>query len=679
MKKLMMTCGGAAILLSGCMTQHMKETPFYEGIDVTYSGNAENRVNLWPLAYWREPVCSICWPILSFSDEHFALRPLYSDYGTEHNFLWPLGHAKDGDWRLFPFYWGNGKFNIVPLVCNRFDCGFHMVFPILFLWESDYLTIFPFVWWDIPAGNFTLFPFFGCNDDSHWLFPLYYHDNNMTWITPFLGNNSNGSHWILPLYINNPREFYSPLWCCSKRDEKVKNRETWWCAPPLLSWGIKDGDVLNHRYFGGFGGFTAKNGTIPRSWLIPFWYRNEDTLWITPIWGKTNDSHWLFPLWYKEADSFFSLPYCRVSYRDDCGVTIIPPLLSKYETYGRGRSSLRVLLGMYGHEAGENGVAMSDWLFPIYNWRRGERCEILLGLGGWKKDDSHWFYPIYEYDYATRDLKTLLFGRVLYEEENFTRWWWLTKFVGHTTGEKQGFHVDPIFNWEEDRHFSVFNQRINAEKLDDSVECKLKTIEHYENGKPVKKEVLLSENEGGTFNFDLCLGLWQNRHIIYQAGGDNAHYPWVDWSYYNAKRMADDKWRVGKKQTISLCKESILGDFLIYNRKSNRVVNFDYETKEKVFDGEFVESFSLFGLIWSSRKENIAEEHHYLKRSLLWRLWHYENLNGDSTMDIFPCITCDKKKNGYSKISFLWRFFRYEKDPDKGTSIDFFFIPIWRP
>ena len=44
-----------ALLLAGCKTEQMKSTPFYEGHDVTYTGSPEDRVNLWPLAYWREP------------------------------------------------------------------------------------------------------------------------------------------------------------------------------------------------------------------------------------------------------------------------------------------------------------------------------------------------------------------------------------------------------------------------------------------------------------------------------------------------------------------------------------------------------------------------------------------------------------------------------------------------
>jgi hypothetical protein len=67
----------------------------------------------------------------------------------------------------------------------------------------------------------------------------------------------------------------------------------------------------------------------------------------------------------------------------------------------------------------------------------------------------------------------------------------------------------------------------------------------------------------------------------------------------------------------------------------------------------------------------------YVRRRILWRLWHYERLNGDVSIDIFPAITYDTKTNGFHKVSFLWRLFRYEKGP-KGKKLDLLFIPLIR-
>ena len=63
-------------LLAGCRTPTMKGTPFYVGEEKTAVGEVSDRVNLWPLAYWDDPTGSIAWPIVSFSDDQFAIRPL---------------------------------------------------------------------------------------------------------------------------------------------------------------------------------------------------------------------------------------------------------------------------------------------------------------------------------------------------------------------------------------------------------------------------------------------------------------------------------------------------------------------------------------------------------------------------------------------------------------------------
>ena len=158
MKKMLII--PALALMAGCATKEMKSTPFYEGHDVTYTGAPEDRVNLWPLAYWREPVGSVLWPMFSFSDDHFAIRPLYSHYGSEHNFLWPFGQydtaSREG--RVFPVLWGEHYFDVFPVVWNHRD--FHSLFPLCFWQENDYMTLFPLAWWDIDGSAFTLFPVF---------------------------------------------------------------------------------------------------------------------------------------------------------------------------------------------------------------------------------------------------------------------------------------------------------------------------------------------------------------------------------------------------------------------------------------------------------------------------------------------------------------------------------------
>ena len=95
----------------------MKEfssSPLYTGNEVKFTGAVEDRVNLWPVAYYREPVGSLAWPLISWGDDHLAFRPLYSQYKQsgddydEFNFLWPISQfdTKHRDYRVFPLFWG---------------------------------------------------------------------------------------------------------------------------------------------------------------------------------------------------------------------------------------------------------------------------------------------------------------------------------------------------------------------------------------------------------------------------------------------------------------------------------------------------------------------------------------------------------------------------------------------
>ena len=70
----------AALLAGGCSTTAMKGTPFYDGDHDVREGPVEDRVNLWPIAYYRAPALSVLWPLGEFSDDRTAFRPFFSMY-----------------------------------------------------------------------------------------------------------------------------------------------------------------------------------------------------------------------------------------------------------------------------------------------------------------------------------------------------------------------------------------------------------------------------------------------------------------------------------------------------------------------------------------------------------------------------------------------------------------------
>ena len=106
---------------------------------------------------------------------------------------------------------------------------------------------------------------------------------------------------------------------------------------------------------------------------------------------------------------------------------------------------------------------------------------------------------------------------------------------------------------------------------------------------------------------------------------------------------------------------------------------YDPATGERVFDGTF-ETESVLWRLWDRRREfDAVSGHEYERTRVLWRLYHDETLDGDRSIDVFPGITIDRRKDGYRKTSVLWRLFRYEDDPEKGESLDVLFLPILRP
>ena len=817
------------IALAGCKTQQMKTTPFYEGHDVTYTGAPEDRVNLWPLAYWREPVGSVLWPMFSFSDDHFAFRPLYSRYGTEHNFLWPIGQydiaSREG--RIFPVLWGKHHFDVFPVVWNH--DAFHSLFPLYFWKENDYMTLFPLAWWDIDGGAFTLFPVYGHGKERDWLLPLYYAGPDTTWITPLYGQNVRGDRWLLPLcyrdadgsvitplygqlgqeqwmfplWYNASDEFFSWLWyghwnsqgeldkwlvppllTAGGRDEHgasakvlmglggtewdgpggfrsswcfplwyensegtlatllygqskdtqwmfpvwykdAKNFASWfwyghwndkddldrWLVPPLLTGGGRNEHGAYFKALMGLGGAEWDGpGGFRSSWCFPLWYESNQDTFVTALFGQDGDSKWIlplvywdsldfvtplwwqtfnpktggtdswmipplvtgggvdysgksyfysplggysatvsgmFPLWYKDSEGFYSLPYCSTT-NGSRTVQCIPPLLSWRETSQDGNTRTRGLLGMYGHTSDAKGNTLTDWLFPLY---------------------------AYGYNGIPGDFFTLLIGRMT--SGNSTDYWWLTPFVGTTTGETSGFWLGPLVSWKSNKNLSQLENMMNAEKMDGSIVGKVRKEQDWCPKGVVTNDVFRVEGRSAheelQFNFETA----GRKHTINMEGGDNAKHP-GRWSFSAIKKEAGKLWREGKNRTVSFDEKTEFGNRLFYGGERQRVVNFDYDTKEKVFDGEVDESLSLLGLVWSSRNEKF-EGHDYSKRALFWRLYHHESLNGDGTTDIFPFITRDVKKDGYTNTSFLWRFFRYENDPKKGTSLDLFFIPLMRP
>lgn len=269
----------------------MKGTPFYSG---EYARNVpdadKHRVNIWPLAYYREPALSVAWPIFEHTEEHVAVRPLFSAYGNtngfwEYNVLWPLCQAdtKGQDYRIFPCFWGNTA---------RSNQSYHVLFPFLWHFENETHALFPLYVYD---HNYTL----GKPDDRDYglLWPLLrYHTSpaEESWHAALFGNyrklktgeRHTGYPWPLLFSWQNKQKhgLFTPLYAFEASD-KPEVKDGWDAIPLLLSWRSRQG--RDRDLTAGLGLYhRSQSGDDRSGWLLPLCaYDTRDQLLLTPLFG----------------------------------------------------------------------------------------------------------------------------------------------------------------------------------------------------------------------------------------------------------------------------------------------------------------------------------------------------------------------------------------------------------
>jgi len=602
---------------AGCATPQMKSTPFYTGDSTVYKGKSEDRVNLWPLGYYRDPALSVLWPAFSLTDDHLAVRPLYSQFRQggadlpydEFNFLWPLCQfdTAHGRHRVFPVFWGERYFDFFPLVWWAKD---------------DYFSVFP-VWWS--------------NRDCDMLFPLYYRDAD-TFATLLFGWDKDSS-WALPLYYKDSDCFATLPFVSGGSGDSA-----YWVAPLLLSWG--ESDAAGHgRYFAlGLCGYAREKKGGEADWLAPIYYRKDRDfvslpwcMWgnekdrgylipplltyfntagdfFTPLCGKSGETNWLLPFWWRDRNGFMTLLYGQnETTGGNPGMEyVFPPLLSGAETHKDGSSAIYALLGLAAWKNGKDGVFDRSWLFPL-----------------WYADDRK-FLTI-PYQHVRNDFSSVaLIAGVRHGEHRSGGWLW------------------PLFGWKNDKRMPDAEAMLNADTLDPKVTFEAKGS--VVNGHTNKWDHVFGTV--GASDGSWCLsGLsTSNRSIFWGAGCGKVH----------GTDVRD------------------FGNVLAFKRKSRRTVVFDPKTRKKMSDCEKGNSGLLCNLLWASEYEKRNGTLAAVEKSVLWCFWHYEMKDGNVSVDSFPFFTYDAKKDGYEKTSLLWRLFRNEYDPKEGRKVDVLFVPVWR-
>jgi hypothetical protein len=457
----------AAVLagLSGCASAPLKGTPFYTGEYEKRAGPAEDRVNLWPLLYYRNPALSVLWPVFEHTDEHAAIRPLFSVYRLhepqkEYNVLWPLAQfdRKHADNRIFPVYWGDDYAVAFPLYWHfddpfdKADKGADALFPLWLYFNSGREDYSLHVLWplynrkhDGPTEGWRLWPLYADwrqgggayqgwyawplgwrwgNADRHsrLLLPLFYQqsapDASSFVSLPFGWHEEPDREWsyLFPVGFHQ-RDTQADRWYTllgGSRTEPDGDRS--WYAVPALSWGNRNG--ADHSVWAGGGLYhSSQTGDSSSSHLLPFYYRSQSP----------------------EESLFVSLPYSR--HRDASGSwSLVPPLWFRYQDEA-GAFSLTPLY-MWGRDnrTGEpwsaipplyyhrDDVAGDTFLSPLFStwsgagqtrhtllppgltyYRESERRSDLWTLGGlghfsWGDErGSTYLFPFF-YESATREI-----------------------------------------------------------------------------------------------------------------------------------------------------------------------------------------------------------------------------------------------------------------------------------
>jgi len=483
-----------AVLFSGCATRAMKGTPFYTGEYEVRQGPAEDRVNLWPLLYYRDPALSVLWPIGEKTEDHFALRPFMSIYGLNeeeqvYNFLWPFAcfDNQDDEHYVFPFFWGEDYRTLFPFYWHRGEPfgergGSNSLIP---LWsyrsssEGGYEAhvLWPFIHrvdspghrggrvWPIYGGyaegecrsKFFLWPFgrvwqdLAAQREGQMLLPLfgYERDPNGSAFFSFPyshGETEVGEEWTLvPLlyYALSDRNRSTTVTPLYSRGENRLRDSSWELLLPLY-YSRRDADESFVTTL--LGGYTRT--PEERSWLVlPLLSKGrraaaEGEYWLLgPMahvsWAERERSHHVLPLYYRSEDEeqslLLSLPWSSCRRSDGSGWELLPPL-SYHSEWGEREKLITPVYSM-----GRNKAADTSWdaLFPLYYREKSAQGDLLATLlGGYETDSAGNRWLIYP----------LLSGGSRQEDRGNL---WIMAPLMHAKWDGEGatHHVLPLYYW----------------------------------------------------------------------------------------------------------------------------------------------------------------------------------------------------------------------------------------
>lgn len=195
----------SVLLLTSCSTALMKTSPFYTGQIIagkTSSGKVvrwddpeavkiekifahdikatmdDDRIYVWPIFYKNFLMYSLLWPLAEINDVGWEVRPLVSvdNYEQDYRILTGGWNSKDGSNYILPFYVKND---------NQF-----LSLPYSYMKDGN----------DWIYNYFLLSGYFS-EDNSSYLFPLYYYDGGDSTLYTLLFSFAEDEGYIFPVYF----------------------------------------------------------------------------------------------------------------------------------------------------------------------------------------------------------------------------------------------------------------------------------------------------------------------------------------------------------------------------------------------------------------------------------------------------------------------------------------------
>lgn len=615
----------AALAAAGCSTPAMKATPIWDSEYDKAEGPPEDRINLWPLFYYRKPAFSVLWPLFSATDEGHALVPFY-EFQRERDEL-----------RLLTVH------PALPAGVIR-KPGYRRVFNVVDDQAEERFAVLP-LYFESP-GSLSIVPLLHKNPDGFWT-PL---------VTRFTRNDESWVGALGPLFLRHRvgelTTWHGP-WPLVARWSGPER--TGYRAVPLV-WYDRDGDDLLVNLAGALFHLRREGDRQSIHWI-----------WPLGATGQQREQSWnrFVPLWYwsqeGERSVFASLPYVRLrdpdgSWQswfglvhrfqgaDGTGHAALPfywrrdgpgddeALITLVGGYQRsGDREMRDLLGPVYWSTRDKDSEYRAVLWPLYRqWRDGSKHGIaLLPFFHWSRRNDRWAFRTVLASFGERGSNESFWdvGLVLLRHENSpTRTktqllWRLAGYERSTSVEQTSLWLFPAFYWRSEpatREFFSLPLQFDVHQLD-RAELARQAVARLERSRHAPEE----ESQIAHMTPHRSYGLLLN---------------WIGFDQHTAVRARRDACGAVAVESTELRSGHI--------RPLWFVPIFKYE--ERAGGKSRTE---LLWRLYDSRSRILDDGRRYSRQRVLWRFFHRETLDGRTTVDLFPFVTYDRDTE-----LFQWSF-----------------------